>query len=313
MTPCTIMVVDDELPVQRVLARMLNGPERTVISATDGVAALALAAERMPDLILLDVNMPRKNGWEVLGELRRCPVTSLIPVIMLTGNGSVEDKVGGLGLGADDYVTKPFDGPELKARVEGLLKRHALAVSASPLTGLPGNFAIEAEVTRRIVSESPFALFHADIDRFKSYNDAYGFAAGDEVLLATAAIIRASAGKGFAGHIGGDDFALVLDLEDAPLAAHRLAAAFDERAPGFYSPDDRERGWVETQDRAGTLRRMPLLTLSVGIATTAHRSFSCYAEAAQIASEMKGFLKKRYGPGAALSGFAFDRRGGGRS
>lgn len=312
MNARTIMVVDDEQAVQRVLARIFNGPQRTVIATSDGAAALAMATERKPDLILLDVNMPRKNGWEVLGELRRCPATSLIPVIMLTGNGTVEDKIGGLGLGADDYVTKPFDGSELKARVEGLLKRHALALSASPLTGLPGNYAIEAEVNRRIADASPFALFHADIDRFKSYNDAYGFAAGDEVLLATAEIIRAAAGKGFAGHIGGDDFALVLDLEEAPLAAHRLAAAFDERAPGFYAPADRARGWIEAVDRTGTLRRAPLLTLSVGIATTARRSFSRYAEAAQIASEMKGFLKKRSGAGASLSGFAFDRRGGGR-
>jgi diguanylate cyclase (GGDEF)-like protein len=285
---------------------MLVGPARTVIAAGDGLEALSLAAARKPDLILLDVNMPLKNGWEVLGELRRSPATSMIPVIMLTSAGTVEDKVGGLGLGADDYMTKPFDHAELQARVEGLLRRHCLALSANPLTGLPGSPAIEAEVSRRIRDKASFALFHIDIDRFKTFNDVYGFAAGDKVLLATAEVIRESVGPGFAGHIGGDDFVAVIELEDAPLSAQRLVTLFDEKIPSLYSSSDRARGWIEAADRGAQRRRVPLLTVSVGIATTKRRAFTRYAEAAQIASEMKSYLKS--GAARSLSRFAFDRR-----
>ena len=285
MIPRTIMVVDDELPIQRVLSRMLNGPSRTVIAA-DGTKALAMAVERRPDLILLDVNMPQKNGWQVLGELRRCSGTSMIPVIMLT---SVMDKVGGLELGADDYMTKPFDEPELRARVEGLMRRHSLALSANPLTGLPGNPAIEAEVSRRILANDPFAFFYIDIDRFKAFNDAHGFAEGDRVLLKTAALIRESLGENFVGHVGGDDFAAISGLEEAPYAAQKLATLFDEYAATLTAPDRRA------------------ITLSIGIVTTQKRAFASYNVVSAIAAQMKAYLKSE--KDRTLSRFAFDRRG----
>jgi|CXWL01.1.fsa_nt_gi diguanylate cyclase (GGDEF)-like protein len=281
------MVVDDELPIQRVLSRMLNGPSRTVIAADDGVHAMTLVEERRPDLILLDVNMPRKNGWEVLGELRRRPSTRLIPVIMLT---SVPDKVGGLELGADDYMTKPFDEPELLARVEGLMKRHDLALSANPLTGLPGNPVIEAEVSRRLLQNDPFAFFYIDIDRFKAFNDARGFAQGDRVLLKTSALIRESMGDNFVGHVGGDDFTAICGLEEAPHAAQRLATLFDEYAATLPAPAGRP------------------ITLSIAVVSTLNRTFQSYAEVAVVASELKAYLKSE--KGRSLSRFAFDRRGG---
>ncbi len=287
--PRTIMVVDDDLSVQRVLARVLARPLWTIITAGDGIEALALASQRKPDLILLDVTMPRKNGWEVLGELRSRPGTRMIPVIMLTAAGAVADKVGALKLGTDEYMTKPFAATELLARVEGLLLRHHLLLSANPLTGLPGNPAIAAEVSRHLQEKTPFAFFYIDIDRFKNFNDLYGFAKGDRLLLKTAALIRRSFGEGFVGHIGGDDFVAISDLEEAPYAAQRLVCLFDAYAADF------------TQPALG-----PRPTLSIGIVTTAMRHFANYAEVAKNAAELKAGLKAE--TGRTLSRFAFDRR-----
>lgn len=284
-----ILIADDDEPVQRVLARMLDGPAYEIVAAGDGESALTLAAQSNPDLILLDVNMPKKNGWEVLDELRRSPLTRMIPVILLTSAAAASDKVGGLRLGADDYVTKPFSQPELIARVDGLLRRHRQSLSANPLTGLPGNPAIEEEVSRRIAAGTPFAFFYIDIDRFKAFNDAYGFAEGDRVLLETAGLIRASLEDGFVGHIGGDDFVAISGLEEAPHVAQRLATLFDERAPGFGRP-----------------KRGPCPTLSIAVATTARRRFANYAEVAAVSSELKAHLKSE--SGRTLSRFAFDRR-----
>lgn len=216
----------------------------------------------------------------------------MTPVIMLTGEGGVDDKVEGFELGADDYMTKPFAVGELLARVDGLLKRHALLLSANPLTGLPGNPAIEAEVSRRLQGGEPFAFFYIDIDRFKAFNDACGFAEGDRLILKTAGLIRESLGDGFVGHVGGDDFVALCGLEEAPHAAQRLARLFDECAPDFSRS-----------------ARGPRPTLSIGVATTERRAFASYAEVAAVASELKAYLKSE--TSRTLSRFAFDRRGRG--
>jgi diguanylate cyclase (GGDEF)-like protein len=287
----TVLVADDEPGVRELLRRMLSAAGWRVRCASDGEEALALARGEAPDLVLLDVRMPKLDGLAVLRLLREEGSTRLTPVILLTGEDAVADRVGGLERGADDYVTKPFHQAELRARVEGVLRRHRLSLEASPLTGLPGNHAIEQEVERRIAAEESFALFHADIDRFKAFNDAWGFAAGDRVIAETASLLQEAAQGRFAGHVGGDDFALVTDAADAPAVAQRLVTLFDERAPGF----------------APSLKSPPV-TLSVGIATTTRRSFWTYRQVAAVAAEMKGYLKGRP---ATLSRFAFDRRGSG--
>ncbi len=284
----TILVADDEPSVRSLLSRALGGDDCRVLAVPDGEAALAAARRDEPDAVLLDLNMPRLDGWGVLRALREGARTRLIPIILLSSEADLADRVGGLNGGADDYVTKPFHLDELKARLEGLLRRHRASLGASPLTGLPGNHAIAEEVERRIASGERFALFHADIDRFKAYNDAHGVAAGDAVLLETARLVREAAGDAFAGHVGGDDFALVTGAVEAPLTAQRLVTLFDERAAGFAPTPDRRR-----------------LTLSVGIATTTRRTFLGYRDAAAVASEMKGYVK---GQRRALSCFAFDRR-----
>jgi len=290
MTARKILIADDEAPIQRLLARMLDRAAYEIVAAGDGKKALELATAQVPDLILLDVHMPKMNGWEVLEELRRAPKTRSIPVILLTNARAVSDKVGGLGLGADDYMTKPFAAAELRARVEGLLRRHALDLAANPLTGLPGNPAIEAEVFRRLMRKTPFAFFYIDIDRFKTFNDAFGFAEGDRLLLKTAALIRTALGEAFVGHVGGDDFVAISGLAEAPHAAQRLACLFDECTGDFVRP-----------------ARGPLPTLSIGVVTTQRRSFSSYREVAAVAAELKAYLKAE--TGRTLSRFAFDRRG----
>lgn len=284
----TILVADDEPGVRTALRRMLSGPGCRVLAVEDGVRAVEAARSAAPDLVVLDVHMPGLDGWGVLRALRGQPRTRLVPVILLTGAAEPEDRVGGLASGADDYVTKPFLPAELKARVEGLLRRHRQSLDANPLSGLPGTRALQEEVERRIAEGAAFALFHADIDRFKAFNDAFGFAAGDRVLREAAELLSEAAGAHFAAHVGGDDFALVCAACDAPGVAQRLVTLFDERAPRF------------------TRRRAMSLTLSVGIATTTRRSFASYHQAAAAASEMKAYLKARP---ASLSRFAFDRRG----
>lgn len=275
-----VLIAEDDEPMRALLARALSDASTEVVTADGGRRALELIDEDPFDLLLLDVHMPEMDGWRVLASVRSHAAARLMPVIVVTGDAARE--VEGLDRGADDFLPKPFCPRELAARARALLRRHRLTLSANPLTGLPGNPAIEEEIGRRLAAGESFALFHADLDRFKQYNDAFGFAQGNQVLRDTAEILRRCAGPGFIGHIGGDDFAVVLDAADAALAAQRMTSLFD------------------------TLRPDPCLTLSIGIASTQLGPIKCYAHAAALAGEMKRYVKARRVNG--LSAFSFDRR-----
>ncbi len=305
-----ILVAEDESGIRKVMSRALEARNYRVELADRGDLALDMASVEGYDLIMLDVSMPGLDGFEVLKRLRENTLTRLVPVILVTGLGGTDNEVEGLGFGADDYVTKPFSLAELLARVERLLKRAAEELSASPLTRLPGSPTLEEAVRTRIQARREFSLLYMDIDRFKSFNDAYGFEKGDRLLkrfgqILAETVTECSGGDGLAAHIGGDDFAAVCPADRAAELAHRLACEFDREARGYYAAGDRERGFVETLDRQRNLVRSPFVTLRIGVATTAARPLTCYAQAAQIASELKNMLKAK---GGSLSRFAVDRR-----
>ncbi|MBI5238852.1 MAG: response regulator [Elusimicrobia bacterium] len=306
-----ILVADDEECVRRIIARTLSAMPCQVIMAGDGAQALELAVCEAPDLIVLDVKMPRKDGWQVLRELRDRPGTRAIPVIMLTGCSGLSDEVGGLELGADDYITKPFEAAELRARVASVLRRNRCAVAANPLTRLPGSPSIQEEVERRISARLPFAFLYADLDHFKPYNDVYGYARGDDVIRVAAEVFEAAlrtaeAKDAFLGHVGGDDFVMVTEPASAPLVAQNAVSGFDRRVGDFYDVLDLGRGCVEAPDRQGVRRHHPLMTLSIGVVTSERRRLFHYARVVALAAEMKAYCKSRSGTG--LSRFAFDRR-----
>src|SRR5438093_4964826 len=151
-----------------------------------------------PDLVLLDVMMPRIDGFEVAQRLRRNPVTANTSIIMLTAKALSTDKVLGLTAGADDYIIKPFDPIELLARVKGTLRRAKEMRNLSPLTGLPGNIRIQEEIERMVRDGDSFAMLYCDLENFKAYNDQKGFVRGDRLIQSTARIIQDAVAE-FAG------------------------------------------------------------------------------------------------------------------
>jgi diguanylate cyclase (GGDEF)-like protein len=304
----SLLVVDDDPFIARLLEIELRAAGYDVRVAADGALALDAARERCPDLVLADVMMPNMDGFELTRRLRQDPRTATVSVIMLTARGLSADKLEGFAIGADDYIVKPFDTPELLARIRGVLRRSRDTRTQSPLTGLPGNVRIEEEIDARVERSEPFAILYADLDHFKAYNDHYGFMRGDEVIQTTARLIGdvargASEGSAFVGHVGGDDFVVVVAPEQSERVADALVAAFDDASAGFYDDADRERGFIEVTNRRGELQRFGMLTLSIGIASTAKRSFQHYAEAVAVATEMKQYTKE-----SQISSWAIDRR-----
>ena len=239
--PETILVVDDDPDIARFVEVNLRSAGYDVAVAADGEEALTRAATLRPDLVLLDVMMPRIDGFEVAQRLRKNPQTANTSIIMLTAKALSADKVTGLQSGADDYIIKPFDPIELLARVKGTLRRAKEMRNLSPLTGLPGNIRIQEEIERQVREEREFAVLYCDLDNFKTYNDQKGFVRGDRLIQATAriiqdAVVEGSGSEGFVGHVGGDDFVAVV-TPTAPRTSPRASASGSTRpAPSSTRP-----------------------------------------------------------------------------
>lgn len=303
-----VLVVDDDPDIARFIEVNLRTHGFEVHVASDGVEALERVEEVRPDLVLVDVMMPRMDGFQVVDRLRSDPRTANLSIIMLTAKALTADKVLGITTGADDYIIKPFDPVELVARVKGTLRRAREMRAISPLTGLPGNARIQEELRARITEGRPFALLYADLDNFKAYNDHYGFLRGDEALRAVARWIQEVAmevggAAVFVGHLGGDDFVLIGQVEQAEPLCRELVDRCSREVPLLYDPEDRERGHIEIENRQGRMERFPVLSVSIGVATTDRRRFSHPGEAVTIATELKEFAKRTEG-----SGYVIDRR-----
>lgn len=303
-----VLIADDDADIVRFVEVNLRLEGYDVATARDGDQALDQVLRLAPDLVLLDVMMPLMDGYQVCTKMRADDRSAHIPVIMLTAKSLPTDKVLGLSAGADDYIVKPFDPLELVARVRTVLRRSSEMRSLSPLTGLPGNTRIEEELERRVGAGGPLAVVYADLDRFKSFNDRYGFLRGDEVIGLAASVLREGAheidGKtAFVGHVGGDDFVVLLEPDAVDRFAAHVLACFDQRIVHYYDPRDAAAGGIETLDRQGRPAWSPLVSISLGIASTEGGAVTSYHELVAIATEVKRVAKQQDG-----SSVAIDRR-----
>ncbi len=305
-----MLVVDDDPVILVVTSSLLQARGFVCQAVPDGSVAVDQAVEFRADLVLLDVHMEPVSGAAVLDRLRRDYRTALVPVICVTSDRDASTLVDLLGAGADDYIGKPFKADELEARILVAVRRRAVLGSVNPLTGLPGNVVLTAAIDRRLRDGAPFALLHVDIDEFKAFNDHYGFVRGDEVIASLGRLIHAAVGQiGLPGclvaHIGGDDFAILTDADQAEATAAVVLASFVAGVGAHYDDCDLERGHITTTDRTGTVRAHPLLSVSIGIATTRLRTFASASAMADAAADVKRAAKRATG-----SAFAVDRRRG---
>lgn len=303
-----VLVVDDDDDIVRVVRINLELEGFEVDTAGDGQEALDSAVANPPDIVLLDIMMPRMDGLTALRKMRSQPSLASTSIVLLTARGLTEDRVNGLELGADDYVTKPFDVVELVARVKAVLRRTKTARDTSPLTGLPGNFSIGAEIEQRIAAGEPFALVYCDLDNFKAFNDHYGFMRGDQVIQFSADVLRQSLADigdntGFVGHIGGDDFVAITEADSAEGFCKSVIDRFDDGILDYYDTADALKGYIEVTDRRGERYAFPVVAMSMGVVTNLTRPITTQWEASAVAVEMKEFAKKQAG-----SAYRIDRR-----
>ncbi|ADG82352.1 response regulator receiver modulated diguanylate cyclase [Thermincola ferriacetica] len=296
-----ILVIDDDKFMVRIIKDCLEKVGFIVYGAEDFSSAMELIYQMTPDLILLDVVLPKMNGFEICRLLRNDTRTSHVPIIMITSKAMTEDKVAGLEAGADDYITKPFDPLELVARVKTHLRRAKQEKAFNPLTGLPGNIVIEEEIKQRVeVSNRKFAVLYLDLDNFKAYNDVYGFLKGDEVIKFVAHILDKNVKEfgnpdDFIGHIGGDDFICITTPDKVDDICTNIIEQFDSTIQLFYSSEDRRRGHIITKDRTNQDVTYPFMSISIAVVSNENRQIENHWRVAEIAAEMKKYAKSKPG------------------
>lgn len=286
-----LLVVEDDIDIGNMLKIYFSGMQFDVDVAVRGSDALERTKQVLPHLIVLDIMLPDIDGYEVCRTLRTNMRTSHIPVIFLTQKDERSDKLQGLELGADDYITKPFDIEELKLRVQGAIRRSERESLTDPRSGLPAGRLIEDQL-RRIIRQSGWALLDARVNNFDSFKDVYGFVAGDDVLRFTAMLIgevvdELGTTSDFIGHAGGDNFIVITKEAKAEAIKARLKERFDNEVQTHYNFMDRQQGFVQAPSSNGTTVKVPFMTMSVGIVSPSMQSFSDIREITELAAEAR--------------------------
>jgi diguanylate cyclase (GGDEF)-like protein len=261
-----------------------------------------------PSVLVVDGGHTNEEGRRLVATLKADPFSAIVPVAVLAGLHDAESLQSWFAAGADEILTGVFAPAEQRARLEALLVRTQRDVAVHPSTRMPGTTEIEREIRRQLEGGEEFAVCYADLDHFKEYNDRYSYYDGDRVIFLVSRIlhdvVKGLLGpRGFVGHIGGDDFIFVIPAAEIDRVCTEVLEVFDTLIPFQYNSQDSRAGYFFGKDRRGQLYRVPLMTLSIGIVTNRHRTFSHPAEVSELATEMKSYAKTL--PGSV---YVVDRR-----
>ncbi len=290
MSKGRILVVEDDLDISNMLRIYFSGQGYEVQVAPRGGDALTVTRKQLPNLIVLDIMLPDMNGYDVCRELRTTTRTSHIPIIFLTQKDERSDKIQGLELGADDYITKPFDIEELKLRVQNAITAANRQTQINSKSNLPTGRLIEDHLRTLMHSERTWTYLDLKINNFDSFTDVYGFVAGDEVIRFTAVLLgevidEEGTPDDYAGHPGRDNFIIITHAADPERLERLLLDTFDEKIKQHYSFIDRERGYILVPDADYGERQAPLMTLAAGAVSTRTHQFSDIREITELAAE----------------------------
>ncbi|MDY7078590.1 MAG: response regulator [Chloroflexota bacterium] len=278
MSQGRMMIVEDDTDISNMLRIYFQSQEYDVSVAQRGEDALEMCKQQLPHIIVLDIMLPDMDGYDVCRNLRGNLRTSHIPIIFLTQKDERSDKIHGLELGADDYITKPFDLEELKLRVKNAMVRAQYESLTNATTGLPSGRLIEDQL-RKLMRRDDWGIIYAGIRGFSGFKDEYGFVAGEEVLRFTALVLgRAVDSMGtpndFIGHIGGDDFLVIAERELITPIVEDVKQRFDAEVGTHYDWQARQKG-------------IDLMSLSIGVVTVDDGPFYDIREITEAASSAR--------------------------
>jgi len=286
-----VLVVEDDFDISSMLQLYFKSQGYEVYVAPRGGVALEMTRQNMPNVIVLDIMLPDIDGYEVCRQLRTNLRTSHIPIIFLTQKDERNDKIQGLELGADDYITKPFDLEELRLRVRNTIKSAEVASLTSPSTGLASGRLIEQQL-RELMRRQDWGILYIGINGLGAFNEVYGFVAGEEVLRFTGmllndAIDEMGTADDFIGHIGGDNFIIITRKELVTPLRTEIIARFKENVGTHYDFMTRMQGYLVVKDEDDKEVHKPLMTLQIGGLTADDGPFTDIREITEAAAEAR--------------------------
>lgn len=266
-------------------------------------------SNNLPQLIIINDDTITKNTIELCTEIRKTEDNNIIPIIVLSSREDKEFKIDLAKNYVEYYVAKSMGLEYLYYRIRNIFRLLVLNRTISPLTGLPGNTQIQAELKKRLAREKEFIVLYLDLDDFKAYNDVYGFLKGDEIIKFTARTILENVNNiansnAFVGHIGGDDFVAILDENiNYEEICRNIIAQFDKGVKYFFTEEDYNRGYLKIQNRKGKMEHFFLTAISIGVVQVESDKFSNVLEIGEVGAQVKHIAKKNKG-----SCYAIDRR-----
>ena len=291
MSKHRLLIVEDDFDISNMLHIYFSGQGYEVDVAPRGSVALEKTRQNLPHLIVLDIMLPDIDGYEVCRKLRTSTRTSHIPVIFLTQKDERSDRLQGLELGADDYITKPFDIEELKLRVQNAIARAERESLTDPRSGLPSGRLIEDQL-RRIIRSDDWALMDIRINHYQPFKEEYGFVAADDVLRFAAMLLNEIVDeKGtpddFIGHAGGDNFIVITTRDNVSEIRDTVKIRLGEEILTHYNFMDREQGHITTTNDAGEQENVPLMSAGIGVVSASDYQFADIREITEMAAEVR--------------------------
>lgn len=251
-----------------------------------------IALRNIPALIIIDEDNTDINIVEFCKSIRANEDNSITPIIVVSSNTEKEHRTEVLRTDVQYYIKKPLDDEYFYYTIKNIIGLLYKNRRISPLTGLPGNVQIQAEMKKRLLNKEVFAILYFDLDNFKAYNDVYGFSNGDEIIKFTARTIskhihQIEESENFVGHVGGDDFVAIVSKTDYDKVCQNIILEFDKFSVTYYNEIDAERGFVEVANRKGIIEQFPLTTISIAVVEVDYKRFKTTLEIGEVGAQVK--------------------------
>lgn len=303
-----IYVIDNKSELKDILSKMFKGDKDFKFKKVD-TKNVDEALKNIPSLFIINEDTIDVNILEICKKIRSNEDNSITPIIVISSNKEKEHRIEILKECVEHYIKVPIDQEYLYYTVKNLIHLLYINRRVSPLTGLPGNVQIQAEMKKRLLNKEEFAMLYLDLDNFKAYNDVYGFLNGDEIIKYTAKTIVRNIdmftdGEGFVGHIGGDDFVAIVSIDrDYERICQNIIAEFEKDVGKFFNEEDVERGYLEVPNRKGIVEEFPLTSISIGVVVADKGRFHNVLEIGEVGAQVKHLAKTTMG-----SAYSIDRR-----